>query len=660
MADVEDIIIYIKSLKKGFDKDLFQNKVDELGYLVENTGLNYDDFHTLFKVWLNLSIPITKWVNLGACLVPQEKVCQSTIEYSLRWILANYENQSNFSRIGFLLDWLTAAMDCDSIEMEALDVGYELFYTILTFETLTVHAMKLVYTLTKPADVTRRRVLELLDYAKVREGKKNMYRQIQVLLGLFKSFKPEYVPEDVPSISIYTAFRKINTTLLQRFRHSQSQRNSLNNDTYRLFWANPINSDAGRNKKAEPLVPNMEFTHIGSRQYDHDCQKTYLDFSDPVSLVQYSTQHATRRPARLRALLCNPAGLALLALATRTDHDFMSHELHHLLTNCFLESSPHNYKQKQDLLYRLAIFQSTLMQGLPVVTFFLAQFLPFWNEKDFFAEILELVEWVNVEDADRVTVILDTLSNIFYRAEPMEQCAILKSLTTMYMNLAYASTRPRHHFLNLQPSETTYAETLTIITGKISDMCSKGLQASPDDMRMVYSTVVTTARAARAASRAGAPPPPPRTLSLALPLLASSGAAVDALAELIMLYKDVFSIMKEKIGRNRVYKEQMKILKAFTSDFVSCFCETFLSGRKNGLIFSNLHPQLVSKLTDLIPDVNSKLSIRNHLALAPFTYIQLEAVDHIEADNKMWFETVVKQEYDNLSQFIMKTMLDLC
>lgn len=118
--------------------------------------------------------------------------------------------------------------------------------------------------------------------------------------------------------------------------------------------------------------------------------------------------------------------------------------------------------------------------------------------------------------------------------------------------------------------------------------------------------------------------------------------------------------MKAKIGRNQVYKEQMQILKAFTSDFVSCFCETFLSGRKKGLIFSKLHPQLVSKLTDLISDVDSKLSIRNHLALAPFTYIQLEAVDHIEADNKMWFETVVKQEYDNLSQFVMKTMLDLC
>lgn len=56
MADVEDIIIYIKSLKKGFDKELFQNKVDELGYIIDNDGLGYDDFHNLFKVWLNLTI----------------------------------------------------------------------------------------------------------------------------------------------------------------------------------------------------------------------------------------------------------------------------------------------------------------------------------------------------------------------------------------------------------------------------------------------------------------------------------------------------------------------------------------------------------------------------------------------------------------------------
>lgn len=56
MTDVDEIIYFIKSLKKGFDKDLFQSKIDELAYAVDTNGLAYEDFHTLFKVWLNLSI----------------------------------------------------------------------------------------------------------------------------------------------------------------------------------------------------------------------------------------------------------------------------------------------------------------------------------------------------------------------------------------------------------------------------------------------------------------------------------------------------------------------------------------------------------------------------------------------------------------------------
>lgn len=53
----------------------------------------------------------------------------------------------------------------------------------------------------------------------------------------------------------------------------------------------------------------------------------------------------------------------------------------------FLENSPYSYVEKQDFLSRLAIFQATLLRGLPAVTVFLAQYLPFWNEKDFFAEV---------------------------------------------------------------------------------------------------------------------------------------------------------------------------------------------------------------------------------------------------------------------------------
>lgn len=56
MGDVGEIIDFIRTLRKGFDKDLFQSKIDELAYIVDTSGLDYEEFHTLFKVWLNISL----------------------------------------------------------------------------------------------------------------------------------------------------------------------------------------------------------------------------------------------------------------------------------------------------------------------------------------------------------------------------------------------------------------------------------------------------------------------------------------------------------------------------------------------------------------------------------------------------------------------------
>ncbi|XP_022821124.1 centromere protein I-like [Spodoptera litura] len=664
MADVDEIIDYIKSLKKGFDKDLFQNKIDELAYAVDTTEILYNDFHTLFKVWLNLSIPISKWVSLGACLVPQNVVEDRTVEYALSWMLSNYEDQSTFSRIGFLLDWLTAAMECECIEMETLDMGYDVFYVSLTYETLTPHAVKLVYTLTKPVDVTRRRVLELLDYARKREAKKNMFRQLQVLLGLFKSYKPECVPEDIPAISIHAAFKKINPDLMARFKRNQESRNSVRRDRHHLTWINPINSDRGRNKKVDPLVPNVEFLNIGSKQYaEKEHQKNFLDFTDPVSVLQCSVQRSTSRPARIRALLCNVTGVALLAVASHTEQEFLSHDLHHLLNSCFLNISPHSYREKQDLLHRLAVLQHTLMQGIPVITRFLAQYLPLWNERDFFAEILELVQWVSVDSAEVVQGVVDPLEAAYHRAHSMQQCAILRSLNHMYCNLVYASTRKRYHFMGTPPSPQVYAQVLPQVATAISDMCDKELQVNPEQMVVVQSTVGGAAGRARGEARggaaAGALAP---ALALALPLLGVSAALLDSVAELMILYKKIFTTAKQSnvIMNSDTFEKQMQVLEAYTSDLINClYSEGALSDRNLGFVFSKLHPQLVGKLGSLMPDVDAKLSIRNSIAFAPYTYIHLDAIDHRDADNKLWFNAVIEQEFTNLSRFLKRAVTEL-
>ncbi|XP_063617218.1 uncharacterized protein LOC134790380 [Cydia splendana] len=758
MSDVDEIIDYIKSLKKGFDKDLFQSKIDELAHAVDTVGLEYEDFHTLFKVWLNLTIPITKWVSIGVCLVPQNSVTEQTVDYALRWLLANAQDQTNFSRIAFLLDWLTAAMDCESVDIAALDCGYEVFFSFLTSEVLAAHVLKLVYTLTKPTDVTRTRVLELFDCAKKRESKKSMCRQLQVLLGLFKSYKPECVPEDIPAVPVHTTF-KSNITLLTRFKKWQEQRNDEGTQSLHLRWTNPMLG--GNGKKGESLVPNIEFINIGSQQYqDKEPQKNYLDFTDPVSLLQYSVHRSVSRPARLRALLRNNTGVMLLALSDARTQAALHHDLHYMLTGCFLDASPHSELEKRDALHCVAVLQRTLCQPIRAASAFLAHFLPLWDETHYFNEfinykkltfgllnpgslgtrhheflaamssadvdimaicetwlregqelrapappgyrlrhvprdaasgrargggvgkyvemvsearnlgllmdsslhfenhiletILELLEWVSA-DPELLPLVLEPVARAHHHAPPARRAAVLGALHTLYTNLVYSSTRRRQHFVCSAMPRDIYKDALSYVASTISTMCGRALQVDPEDHLALYSCVSGALRAARAQLVLGAPslPAPPPLAALALPLLTVSADLLDKVAALILTYKEIMFAMQsnKENRRDQSYIEQKRTLKGYTSDIVRCLVdEASFSGGQSGLVFQRLHPQVVRKLTEYIPESDSALSIRNHLAFAPYTYIQIS--DSGFADNELWFDTVIKKEFTHLSTLL--------
>lgn len=115
-----------------------------------------------------------------------------------------------------------------------------------------------------------------------------------------------------------------------------------------------------------------------------------------------------------------------------------------------------------------------------------------------------------------------------------------------------------------------------------------------------------------------------------------------------------------KIRNEQEFVDQIQILKNYTCDLTNClYGEQALSARKIGLVFERMHPQLVDKLSSLMPDVDSKLSIRNHIAFAPYTYLQLEAIDDSDANNKLWFDNVIEQEFGNLGMFLKKALPEL-
>ncbi|VVC88955.1 unnamed protein product [Leptidea sinapis] len=431
MSDVSEILHYMKSLRKGFDKSLFESKIEELCDVVMIAGLNSDDFHSLFTVWLNLSIPIKNWTSLGLCIVPQEIVGQKSVEYALRWLLEINKSCNDFPRIAFLLDWLTA----------------------------------------------------------------------------------------------------------------------------------------------------------------------------------------------------------------------------------FLDVSPHSMEEKKQFLELLAIFQSTVMQGLSVITSFLAKFLPHWNEKDYFMQILALIEWLHVESHEQVRVILDTLTKVYCRAHPIQQCAILNSVTKAYTNLVYASTRKRHFFLNVQPPENSYTEMIELVAYKINEICSKGLQTNPEDMRVMLGSVSSLRRCVRMELLVCGPVvSTPALLTVALPLISTSALAIDMIADLLLMYKKIFSAIKAKYGRRDEKDiDKMKMLKAFTSDIVSCFQEQFITNRSEGIIFSNIQPNIIKKLTYLVPDADSKLSFRNHVAFAPYTSMRHEQMID-EIDHKSLFDAKIAQAFVHLGRFVELSM----
>lgn len=115
-------------------------------------------------------------------------------------------------------------------------------------------------------------------------------------------------------------------------------------------------------------------------------------------------------------------------------------------------------------------------------------------------------------------------------------------------------------------------------------------------------------------------------------------------------YKEnISTVERMSEGRDQQYQQQKKILKHFSADFISCFYE--LGVRRNGVVFSKLDPQTIDKLLDSIPDAFSKLSLRNHLAFAPYVSLPVARI----GDNRICFD-IISEEFPNLRQFLTQAM----
>ncbi|GBP81018.1 hypothetical protein EVAR_41014_1 [Eumeta japonica] len=391
----------------------------------------------------------------------------------------------------------------------------------------------------------------------------------------------------------------------------------------------------------------MQFIHVGSKQYaEKESQKKYSDFTNPVSLLAYGLRHELSRPARLRSLLLQDVAVPLL-VASPQQHAFMDHDLHYVLSYCFLQDYPYKYEEKSDFLRRLAKFQKVIQQGIPAVTVFLSQFLPFWNEKDFFSEILNLVEWICVEPIEHVLCIVNTLARIFVRAQPMEQLAILRTFTNLYDNLARTSVKKKQYFLNTEVSKTQ-AEVVYNLSKCINNVCDAALQINPGDLRILWAATDALQCKGRSALRHRALAIDLHPTVCVLALVTPSAVLLEKLAELLLIHWKV-------VNKQSAHSEDLlALLQACTVDMMNCLWEgRALSKRADGVAFIRMVQNHVDVFIEKL-NADQIFSLSSHLGLAPYTYVQFQSINLKDVDRKLLLQMAVSSNFPSLSGLIGK------
>lgn len=286
----------------------------------------------------------------------------------------------------------------------------------------------MVYLLTKPQDVTRRQVLRLLKH----QGQYSKPpKHISALLSLFKSYKPELVPERIPSLNIESVWKPIPEVLKVGFEDAKTRASVIETRVIKCFDWNTIKQNSGN--KSEPLLPSIRYYQMGSSIYKDKDTKSLFDLNnlDDVGKHYFNVE----LPANATSLLTNTAGYHFLTFTNYEYQSRFSHNLYNTLRRAFImENGRFSYNQKKQLLEMTTEFCRYMQQGIPVVIRFLQEYLPL-DTGEFRPQVLALLEWSTlVSDADLQDMAI-YLETIFLESSLEEKCDIIKSLGTLATNL---------------------------------------------------------------------------------------------------------------------------------------------------------------------------------------------------------------------------------
>lgn len=428
-------VAYLRKVKeKGQALNGFDDCVSSILNEARSNGLENEDMVLIANVLKDVHLSVSKSSSLIKCMIPKYKISNTFLKDVVLWYLKLSEN-GQISLSILVLQWIIGVLEYDLADRTTVNIFYELFFIHLMKKVkLEPYLARIIYELTEPEDVIRLQVIQLINHQK---SYKKPQKHITALLSLFKSYKPELVPEKIPAIGIGSVWKPLPNELLQGFTDAKS-RAALQETSQRINqnfkWC--TTGVAGKGRKKESVLPSVEYFHIGSNAFKEKNTTSIFDVSNIEALGKYHVN--VELPCNATSLLTNTAGYHLLMFANFSYQNRFSYNLYITLRRAFL-LEPDKYPKEElakllDMTYE---FLRYLQHGIPIVTRFLDEYLACRMATEHQSKILALTQWIPLSFtvAELEECVLKHIRLMFFESTLEEKCEIIKTLRLMLYNL---------------------------------------------------------------------------------------------------------------------------------------------------------------------------------------------------------------------------------
>ena len=648
-TDCLNLLQILKDEGRGYSN--IEELLNLLHKYAASHGLDDEVFDLLANVIIDIDLGAVKLVSLIKCLVPRHMVPEQSFKLITNWWLSSvYTLPITVSII--VIQWIVGLWEFQLINKKVINIYYGvLYHVMLKKERLDKYISRLIYVLTKPEDVTRRDVSRL--WALHKKHTKPQ-KHIIVLLSLFKSYKPELVPEKIQSVNVESAWSPVPEALQIMFQavKARSEGQQTRDSDSKTFDWNAAEI-AQRKKPVAPLIPSVGYFQIGSSIFKDRDTRSIFDITSTEELGKLHLN--TELPCNAISLLANTAGYHLLTFANSHYQSRFSYNLYNTLIRALiLENERIPPKEIDNLLDMTAEFLRYMQQGIPVVNHFLDEYL-YFNTGEYQSKLLALVQWItSISISDLQGKVLVHVQSMFYESSLTFKCEIIRTLriliTNLFVNQGFEGCHQNTPALFLGQGPVDNLEDILPILIKVSeDLIISGLNIHCYDILLLSEALSFYEQVCLLENRSSI-----QSFTLAPAAVIYGGfvskscAILSRICKLLLRYREISLKFNNRKLRN-LFKAKMDTLCLYAKDIVGAlWYDKPFADRSNAYFLNSIPDKVVKDLADC--DLDRLLNINNHYAILPYKWTLRKAGLHI--DTKEDAMSTALHYYPNVNEFL--------